>query len=110
MWFAVKVLISAVVIAFCSSLAGKKPFLAGFITALPLVSMLALAWAYLEHRDMGKINQYALSIVVAVPLSLTFFLPFLLHRWIKLNFVVTFLSGLLLLYLAYQVHTWLLKH
>src|SRR3989338_4184093 len=97
MLFIVKILISAVVIAFCSWLAWKRLILAGFITALPLVSILAITLAYLEHRDMVKINQYALSIVTAVPLSLTFFLPFFLNRWLKMNFVITLAFGLLFL-------------
>ena len=109
MLFVVKVLISAVVIAFCSWLAGKKPVLAGFITALPLVSVLAITLAYLEHRDMVKINQYALSIVTAVPLSLTFFLPFFLNRWLKMNFFVTLIFSLLFLLLAYKVHGFIFR-
>jgi len=35
MFFIVKILISALLIAFASWLAGKKPVLAGFIIALP---------------------------------------------------------------------------
>ncbi len=107
--FIVKVFLSASIIAFCSWLAGKKPVLAGFITALPLVSILALTLAYLEHRDMVKINQYALSIVTAVPLSLTFFLPFFLNRWLKMNFFVTLAFGLFFLLLAYKVHGFIFR-
>lgn len=104
MFFTIKILISAFVIAFASSLAGKKPIIAGFIIALPLVSMLSIFFAYWEYRDMNKINEFATSILVAVPLSLVFFIPFLLNRWLKLDFVPTFILAMLLLALAYFIH------
>jgi len=109
MWFLSKVLISALIIAFVSWLAGKKPVLAGFIVALPLVSMLAIIFSYIEYRDTEKINQFAVSILVALPLTLFFFVPFLLNKWIKLNFSLTYLLGLALLLLAYCVHKLLFK-
>ncbi len=88
-------------IAYASWLAGKKPVLAGFIIALPLTSILGILFAYAEHRDMAKINQFASSIFVAVPLSLTFFVPFLLNRWLKLGFALTFILALACLAAAY---------
>ena len=104
MFFTIKIFISAFVIAFASWLAGKKPVIAGFIIALPLISMLSILFAYWEYRDMNKINEFAMSILVAVPLSLVFFIPFLLNKWLKLNFLPTFLIGMALLMLAYFIH------
>ena len=82
-------------------MAGKKPVLAGFLVALPLTSILALSWAYAEHRDMAKVNQFAVSILVAVPLSLAFFIPFVANRWLRLNFFATFVFALACLGAAY---------
>ena len=104
MFFVVKILISAFVIAFASWLAGKKPVIAGFIIALPLVSLLSILFAYWEYRDMNKINEFAVSILVAIPLSLVFFLPFLLNKWLKLSFVPTIVIAILLLACAYGLH------
>ena len=109
MVFALKVFISATMIAFTSWLAGKKPVLAGFIIALPLTSALSILFAYYEHRDMQKINQFASSIFVVVPLSLVFFIPFLLNKWIKLSFIPTFALSLLLLGAVYLFATIVLK-
>ena len=109
MFFIVKVLISGCLIAFASLLVGKKPVLAGFIIALPLTSLLGILFAYFEHHDMEKINQFATSIVVAVPLSLVFFIPFVANKWLKMNFTLSFLTGIILLAGAYAVHTVLLK-
>ena len=90
-------------VAHCQRPLRRKPA-SPFLTALPLISILALTLAYLEHRDMVRINQYALSILVAVPLSLVFFAPFVLNHWLKMNFAPSLALGLFLLFLAYLVH------
>ena len=102
--FLAKILISAILIAFASWLAGRQSILAGFIIALPLASMLSILFSYLEYRDMEKINQFAVSILTAVPLSLLFFIPFLLNKWLKMNFVWTYLTATGLLAVAYLIH------
>jgi len=109
MFFILKILLSGLVIAFASWLAGKKPILAGFIVALPLMSILSIVFSYAQYRDMEKINQFALSIFAAVPLSLTFFIPFLINKWLKLNFTATFLLALSCLGAAYAIHTLIFK-
>ena len=107
--FLLKMVLSSSIIAFTSWLAGRKPVFAGFIVSLPLVSMLSIAFAYREHRDMEKINQFAMSILVLVPLSLTFFIPFVLNRWLKMGFLTTFVSSLVCLAVAYAFATFVLK-
>lgn len=109
MFFVFKVLISGIIIAYASWLAGRRPVLAGFIIALPLMSILSILFSYLEYRDMSKINQFAVSILVAVPLSLSFFIPFVLNRWVKMNFTVTFSLALGILAATYFLHKLLLK-
>jgi uncharacterized membrane protein YczE len=51
MVFLSKVLLAALVIAFASWLSGKKPELSGFIIALPIASIIAIAFSYLEHKN-----------------------------------------------------------
>jgi len=108
-FFLVKLLISSLIIALASHLAGKQSLLAGFIVALPIVSMLAILFSYWEYRDMEKINQFAISILLAVPLSLLFFVPFLLNKWFKMNFAWTYLSAIGLLAVAFLVHHFIFR-
>ncbi|OGW87132.1 MAG: hypothetical protein A3C35_03050 [Omnitrophica bacterium RIFCSPHIGHO2_02_FULL_46_11] len=109
MFFLIKILISAVLIAFASWLAGRQTILAGFIIALPLISMISIFFVYSEYRDMEKVNQFAVSILTAVPLSLLFFVPFLLNKWLKMNFGMTYLSAIGCLTLAYFAHHFIFK-
>ena len=104
MLFLSKIVISGILIAYTSWLAGRKPFLAGFIVALPLTSMLSILFSYLEYRNLEKMNQFAVSVLVAVPLSLAFFIPFLLNKWLKMNFILTYASAVGCLVVAYFIH------
>ncbi|MCW8193644.1 DUF3147 family protein [Proteobacteria bacterium 005FR1] len=104
MFSIVKVAIAALVIGFASWLSGKKPELAGFITALPLVSILAIAFSYLQYQDAETTARYARSIIFAVPISWLFFVPFFfIDKW-NLNFWIAYGSGLVLLICGYFLH------
>ncbi|HCQ71107.1 MAG TPA: hypothetical protein DIU06_03030 [Rhodospirillaceae bacterium] len=106
---ALKAAIAASVIIFASWLAGKKPELAGFITALPLVSIMAIAFSYTQHDDVGNTVQYARSIIFAVPISWLFFVPFFFTEKFNLGFWPSWALGLALLAAGYFLHQWILK-
>ena len=109
MFTVIKITIAAIVIAFASWLSGKKPELAGFITALPLVSILAIAFSYIQYQDAATTAQYARSIIFAVPISWLFFAPFFfIEKW-DLNFWVSYAAGLLLLVAGYFLHQYIMK-
>ena len=109
MWFLTRTLISGAIIAVAAWLAGKNPILAGFIIALPLMSMLSILFSWVEYHDMAKINKFAVSILTAVPLSLVFFIPFLLNRWMKMNFPLTYGLAVVFLAGAYFAHSMIMK-
>jgi len=104
-----KILLSASIIAGISWYAGKNPPLAGFLIAFPIVSVLAISFSYFQYRDMEKINQFASSIVVSIPLSLLFFVPFILNRWMKWAFIPSILLGFGLIFLGYLIHSRIFK-
>ena len=79
------------------------------VMELKILSILSIFFSYLQYRDMQKINEFATSILIGVPLSLTFFLPFILNRWLKMNFIMTFSSALLCLAISYGIHHLILR-
>lgn len=109
-WVLAKLLISASLIAFASWLSGKRPELAGFIIALPLTTLLALAFSYAEHQDAESSVRFAKSVLVAVPLSLTFFIPFLLAHKLNIGFWALYGVGIAFLVIGYFAHVFLMKH
>ena len=108
-WQIAKLIISAIVIAFASWLSGRKPALAGFILALPIATMLALAFSQTEFQNSTKSVEFAKSIFYAVPLSLLFFVPFLLADKIKVPFWGLYAAGVILVGLGYLLHAMLVK-
>ena len=110
MFTVIKISVAAIVMAFASWLSGRKPELAGFVTALPLVSILAIAFSYIQHQDAEITAQYARSIIFAVPISWLFFAPFFfIEKW-DLNFWVSYIAGLLLLVAGYFLHQFIMKN
>ena len=80
---------------------------AGWIIALPISSMLALLFAQAEHRDSAKSIEFARSILVSIPLSLVFFVPFLFAERLRLGFPALYGSGVALVTVAYFVQRWM---
>jgi len=104
-----KVLLAALVIAFASWLSGKKPEISGFIIALPLASILALVFSYLEHKNTESSVIFAKSILVGVPVSYLFFLPFFFAKSLNMNFWLIYGLGILLLIIGYFVHKFIVN-
>lgn len=106
---ALKIAISACVIAFASWLSNKKPDLAGFIIALPLSTMLVLAFSYGQFHDPAASVRFAKSIFIAIPLSLLFFVPFLLADKLNIGFWGIYAAGVALVIAGYFIHGFILR-
>jgi hypothetical protein len=104
-WPYLKVAIAVSVILGANWLANHaKPGLAGFIIALPVSSMLVLAFSYAEYKDPEASIKFAQSILSAIPLSLLFFVPFLAAKKLPFGYWGVYASGVLLLAGGYLAH------
>jgi hypothetical protein len=98
------IVVSACIIAFAAWLSRQFPGTAGFIIALPLATMLVLPLAYIQHGDGENTVLMARSIFVAVPITLAFFIPFLLSGRLGLTFWQAYAFGCVALVLGYFIH------
>ena len=98
---AIKLLSASMVITGTSWLANQRPQLAGFLMALPISSMIALAFNYAEFSNPEKSSEFARAILISVPLSLVFFVPFLIQLKWPMPFWVAYGLGVVLLGGAY---------
>jgi hypothetical protein len=105
----VKVIIAACVIAGASWLSERRPEVAGFIIALPLASILALAFSYMEYRNPEASIQFAKSILIGVPISYLFFIPFFFEQKFRYGFLGSYVIGLFLLLLGFLLHQWIMS-
>ena len=107
MIFFAKVLLAAFIIAFASWLSGKKPELSGFIIALPIASIIAIVFSYLEHKNTENSVIFAKSILIGVPISYLFFIPFFFAKSLNMNFWIIYGIGLTLLIIGYFLHKYI---
>lgn len=103
MMMVVSILVSAVLIGVMSWYSNVNPRLAGFITALPLTSLLALLASQWQWRSSINTIEYAKSIFYSLPLTSLFFLPFVVANKWGLGFWTCYGSGLVLLTAGYLV-------
>ena len=80
--YAIKLLLSALVIVVVSELAKRQPAWAGALASLPLVSLLAIVWLYVDTRSGAQVAGLSWSIFWLVLPSLVLFaaLPLLLKQ------------------------------
>lgn len=81
-WIITKYLITAAVVVLISEVAKRSDKLGGLIAALPMVTILALIWLYVENQSTAKIANHAWYtfwyVVPTLPMFLAF--PWLLPR------------------------------
>ncbi|MDC3162087.1 hypothetical protein OA670_00570 [Candidatus Pelagibacter sp.] len=109
LFFIFKVVVAGLIVAFSSWLAGQNPKLAGFIIALPLVSLIAILFSYYEHNDTEKTVMFTKSIFIAVPASYLFFVPFFFAKSLNMNFFIIYIAGLILLIGGYFIHRYIIN-
>ena len=101
-WLIIKYLLTAAVVVLVSEAAKRSDKLGGFIAALPLVTLLALIWLYVENQPQSKIANHAWYtfwyVVPTLPMFLVF--PLLLPR---LGFVLTMLASVLVTVVCFAV-------
>ncbi|WP_312761734.1 DUF3147 family protein [Stutzerimonas balearica] len=94
-WLIAKSLLTAAVVVLVSEVAKRSDRLGGFLAALPLITVLAMIWLYVERQPLEKIANHAWYtfwyVLPTLPMFLLF--PRLLAR---LGFWPALLAGALL--------------
>lgn len=101
LYYAIKVFVSAALIVAVSELAKRQPAWAGALASLPLVSLLAFVWLYVDTRDVRQVAELSMSIFWLVLPSLVLFLalPLLLRQ--GLGFTWSLLLAMVATMVAY---------
>ena len=85
-YLAVKILITSVIVVLISEIAKQSSFLGSILASVPIVSVLAITWLYIETKDVLKVIDLSRGIFWLVIPSLTLFLvlPVLLKYGINI--------------------------
>uniref|UniRef100_UPI00257C51F1 DUF3147 family protein n=1 Tax=Oceanithermus sp. TaxID=2268145 RepID=UPI00257C51F1 len=83
--YLVKLIVSALLIVLVSEIAKRSSLLGALLASVPLVSVLAMVWLYLETRDSERIAAFAQDVFWLVLPSLALFLvlPWLLRAGVQ---------------------------
>jgi hypothetical protein len=109
MLYFIKIIISAVLIVAISEISKRDSWFAGLLASLPLVSLLAIVWLYVETGDVAKISSLSMSIFWLVLPSLSFFVVLPLMLKAKFGFWAGLTSSLLVMFACYLLTMMLLK-
>jgi uncharacterized membrane protein (GlpM family) len=102
----VKFIITSLFIVTIAELAKRNPWFAALIDSLPLISILAMFWIYIDTKDVGKIAEFATGVFWLVIPSLVFFisLPILLKKglnfYLSMGLSISVTAGCYLLMIA----------
>lgn len=107
--YATKVALTAAVVVAVSEIARRSNFWAALLASIPLTSVLAFVWLYLDTGSGAKVAELSLGIfwLVIPSLLLLVLLPLLLRAgwtfWLSLSVSIVATS------LAYLAMVWLLR-
>lgn len=107
-WLITKYLLTAGVVVLVSEIAKRSDKLGGLLAALPLVTLLALIWLYVENQPQEKIANHAWYtfwyVVPTLPMFLVF--PLLLPR---IGFWLTLLSCVIITIVCFGLFALLVR-
>lgn len=108
MKFLINTIISAIIIAAVAEIGKRSSFVGAALVALPLTSILAISFLYIETKDLQKVSalSYGIFWLVLPTLLLFIALPMLLKT--GLNFWISLATSSGALIIVFWGYSWLL--
>lgn len=83
MYYFIKIAITTLLIVLISEVAKRQSLIAALLASLPLMSILAMVWLYVDTGDSSKVMKLSYDILLMILPSLAFFL--ILPTLLKFN-------------------------
>lgn len=107
MLYIVKIIISALIIAFATGVARYNIVFSALLISLPLVSIISFVWIYLELGDTEILSKMSLDIFWLVLINLPFFLIFSSLLKSQFSFWISLLISCISLIVMYSTFMFL---
>ncbi len=109
-YYIVKIVLTVILVVAISEIAKRSTFAGALLTSIPLISILAMFWLYIDTRDTAKVSALATSVFWLVLPSLVLFitLPLLLKQGFNFYFGISISIGLTVI--SYWLLVLLLDH
>ena len=109
MYIIIKTLLTAVIIVAVSEIAKKYTWAAAVFVSIPLTSLLAFIWLYLDTRDIQRVIDLSLSTIVMTIPSIIFFITLPIMLKLKQNFTFSIFIAVISTSLAYIIFIAVIK-
>jgi hypothetical protein len=98
-YYIAKLIITTLLIVLISEISKRSSFIGAVLASIPLVSVLAMIWLYVDTKDVSKISELSTSIFWLVLPSLSLFvaLPLLLKQGVSFSWSMTASIGITIL-------------
>jgi hypothetical protein len=95
-YYLVKIVITTALIVVISEIAKRSTFIGAILASVPLISVLAMIWLYVDTKDVAKISSLSISVFWLVIPSLALFLalPVLLKQGLSFYLSMSISIGL----------------
>ena len=95
-YYLTKIALTTVLIVVISEIAKRSSFVGALLASIPLVSVLAMIWLYIDTKDVAKVSALSTSVFWLVLPSLVLFvsLPILLKLGLNFYFSIGISIGL----------------
>lgn len=109
-YYIVKILITTMLIVLISEISKRSSFVGAILASVPLISVLAMLWLYVETKDISKVSELSYSIfwLVLPSLSLFIVLPLLLKQGV--NFYLSISLSIVVTVISYWLMISVLNH
>ncbi|MBN2726189.1 DUF3147 family protein [Candidatus Mcinerneyibacteriota bacterium] len=106
LFYLVKVILSALIIVLVSEISKRSSLMGALLASLPLTSLLAILWIYIETKNTETIRALSLNVFWLVLPSLLFFLalPFFLKIKVPFSLSLIFSSSLTIAGYMIMIH------
>jgi len=108
--FIIKVIITSILIVTISEVGKRNSIMAAVYASIPLTSLLAMVWLYIDTYNVQKVSSLSWNILFAVIPSYVFLIAMPLLLKTGVNFWISLTASILLTALAYWGYVEVLKH
>ena len=109
-FYLIKIIVTTGLIVIISEIAKRSSLAGAILASIPIVSVLAMLWLYIETKDVSKISSLSTSIFWLVLPSLTLFISLPLLLKLGINFSLSMSLSIALMATCYLFLVVILNH
>lgn len=106
----IKVLITSILIVTISEVGKRNSIMAAVYASLPLTTLLAIVWLYLDTQNIQKVSNLSWNVLIAIVPSFVFLITLPVLLKFGLNFWISLIISMILTALAYWAYVAGLKY